>query len=189
MVNYLEPLQNQQIILVTGPTRSGKSEWAETLAKKSKKPVIYVATALENTQDQEWLERITRHQERRPPHWETLWVPHNLSVILETVTPPHCLLIDSIGTWVANCLEQDGLTWIETMAQFLDRLETTPIDVILVAEEAGWGIVPAFPLGRTFRDRLGNLTRHLGAIANLVYLVTGGHALNLSLLGEPLTKE
>ncbi|XTZ11190.1 MAG: bifunctional adenosylcobinamide kinase/adenosylcobinamide-phosphate guanylyltransferase [cyanobacterium endosymbiont of Rhopalodia yunnanensis] len=189
MLNNSEPLQNQQIILVTGPTRSGKSEWAETLATKSKKPVIYIATALENTQDQEWLERITRHRERRPPHWETRWVPYNLSVILETVTPPHCLLIDSLGTWVANCLEQDSLTWIETMDQFFKRLETTRVDVILVAEETGWGVVPAFPLGRTFRDRLGNLTRQLGLIANLVYLVTGGHVLNLSLLGEPLTKE
>jgi adenosylcobinamide kinase/adenosylcobinamide-phosphate guanylyltransferase len=189
MVNNSEPLQNQQIILVTGPTRSGKSEWAETLATKSKKPVIYIATALENTQDQEWLERITRHRERRPPHWETRWVPYNLSVIFETVTPPHCLLIDSLGTWVANCLEQDSFTWIETMDQFLKRLETTRVDVILVAEETGWGVVPSFPLGRTFRDRLGNLTRQLGLIANLVYLVTGGHVLNLSLLGEPLTKE
>lgn len=189
MINDLESLQDQQIILVTGAARSGKSKWAETLAEKSKKPVIYVATALENTQDKEWQERITRHQERRPPHWETLWVPYNLSVILKTVAPSHCLLIDSLGTWVANCLEQDDLTWMETMAQFLDCLEKTPVDVILVAEETGWGVVPAYPLGRTFRDRLGNLIRHLGGLANLVYLVTGGHVLNLSLLGEPLAKE
>jgi adenosylcobinamide kinase/adenosylcobinamide-phosphate guanylyltransferase len=53
------------------------------------------------------------------------------------------------------------------MAQFLDRLETTPVDVVLVAEEAGWGVIPTFPLRRTFRDCLGNLTRHLGAIAKL----------------------
>ncbi|XLQ12329.1 MAG: bifunctional adenosylcobinamide kinase/adenosylcobinamide-phosphate guanylyltransferase [cyanobacterium endosymbiont of Epithemia adnata isolate EadnSB Bon19] len=68
---------------------------------------------------------------------------------------------------MSNGLEQDGLTWIETMAQFLDRLETTPVDVVLVAEEAGWGVIPTFPFRRTFRDRLGNLTRHLGAIAKL----------------------
>ena len=189
MINDLESLQDRQIILVTGAARSGKSKWAETLAEKSKKPVIYVATALENTQDQEWQEKIARHRERRPPHWETRCVPYNLSVILKTATPSHCLLIDSLGTWVANCLEQDDLTWIDTMAQFLDFLEKTPVDVILVAEETGWGVIPAYPLGRKFRDRLGNLIRHLGVIVNLVYLVTGGHVLNLSLLGEPLIKE
>ena len=55
-----------------------------------------------------------------------------------------------------------------------------------MAEETGWGVVPAYSTGRLFRDRLGNLVRRLGAIANPVYLVTGGHVLNLSTLGFPL---
>lgn len=59
-------------------------------------------------------------------------------------------------------------------------------EVIFVAEETGWGVVPAYPLGRTFRDRLGDLVRRLGAIANPVYLVTGGHALNLSAVASVL---
>ncbi len=189
MINDSDEFQNRQIILVTGAARSGKSEWAETLAKKFNKPVIYVATALENSQDQEWQERIAQHQKRRPSDWETQWVPYNLPIILDAIAPPHCLLIDSLGTWVANCLEQDDSTWTQTLTQLFDHLQNTRVDVILVAEETGWGVVPAYPLGRTFRDRLGNLIRHLGAIANRVYLVTGGHALNLSLLGEPLIKE
>ncbi|NET09459.1 MAG: hypothetical protein F6K16_33080, partial [Symploca sp. SIO2B6] len=47
-------------------------------------------------------------------------------------------------------------------------------------------VVPAYPMGRTFRDRLGELTRNIGAIATTTYLVTGGHVLNLSALGPPL---
>ena len=43
-----------------------------------------------------------------------------------------------------------------------------------------------YPLGRTFRDRLGHLTRQISAIADTVYLVTAGYALNLSQLGTPL---
>jgi adenosylcobinamide kinase / adenosylcobinamide-phosphate guanylyltransferase len=46
--------------------------------------------------------------------------------------------------------------------------------------------VPAYSSGRLFRDRLGQLVRRLGAIANPVYLIVGGHVLNLSLLGSPL---
>ncbi len=176
----------RQIILVTGAARSGKSHWAETLAQKLDKPVIYVATALENPDDPEWQTRIAQHQNRRPPDWETQCVPYHLSAILETVRPPHCLLVDSLGTWVANCLEQDDDPWTATTDQLLEELETTALDIILVAEETGWGVVPAYPLGRKFRDRLGTLSRQIGAIADLVYLVTGGHALNLSLLGEPL---
>jgi len=33
-------------------------------------------------------------------------------------------------------------------------------EVILVGE-TGWGVVPAYPIGRTFRDRLGSLVRRL----------------------------
>lgn len=33
-------------ILVTGPSRSGKSEWAESLAAQSQQAVIYIATAI-----------------------------------------------------------------------------------------------------------------------------------------------
>ncbi|MCC5625437.1 bifunctional adenosylcobinamide kinase/adenosylcobinamide-phosphate guanylyltransferase, partial [Nostoc sp. CHAB 5715] len=54
------------------------------------------------------------------------------------------------------------------------------------AEEVGWGVVPAYPLGRAFRDRLGSLVRQLGVLSDTVYLVTGGHVLNLSILGYPL---
>ncbi|NJO20766.1 MAG: bifunctional adenosylcobinamide kinase/adenosylcobinamide-phosphate guanylyltransferase, partial [Spirulinaceae cyanobacterium RM2_2_10] len=49
-----------------------------------------------------------------------------------------------------------------------------------------WGVVPAYPLGRQFRDRLGHLTRRVGAIATAVYLVTGGYAIDLVQLGQPL---
>jgi len=97
-----------------------------------------------------------------------------------------CLLVDSLGTWVANLLDQDSTVWERTCANLLDSLKQTAGTVIFVAEEAGWGVVPAYPLGRIFRDRLGELVRKLGIIAYPVYLVTGGHVLNLSALGSPL---
>ncbi|HAG82205.1 MAG TPA: bifunctional adenosylcobinamide kinase/adenosylcobinamide-phosphate guanylyltransferase, partial [Cyanobacteria bacterium UBA12227] len=60
-----------QIILITGPARSGKSEWAETLAIQTGKAVIYVATAQAQPDDVEWLSRIEKHQQRRPREWKT----------------------------------------------------------------------------------------------------------------------
>ena len=65
-------------------------------------------------------------------------------------------------------------------------MELVAADLVFVAEETGWGVIPAYPLGRLFRDRLGSLIRQLGAICQPVYLVTGGHVLNLSVLGTPL---
>jgi adenosylcobinamide kinase / adenosylcobinamide-phosphate guanylyltransferase len=175
-----------KVILVTGPARSGKSEWAETLAMQSGKLVVYVATARENPDDHEWQQRIHKHQKRRPQNWVTLSVPVELSAMLADAKPNTCLLIDSLGTWVANLLEQDDQIWENTQAELLETVQLVAADMLFVAEETGWGVVPAYPIGRTFRDRLGSLVRQLGTICEAVYLVTGGHVLNLSVLGSPL---
>ena len=180
-------IYQKQVILVTGPARSGKSEWAESLAMQSGKPVIYVATAKVDPTDKEWQHRIAQHQQRRQKDWHTLEVPVNLAATLREVSDECCLLIDSLGTWVANLLEQDAAQWENTLQEFVQDLDNCTHDVIMVAEETGWGVVPAYPIGRAFRDRLGMLVRRVGAIATPVYLVTGGHVLNLSLLGTPLT--
>lgn len=174
------------ITLVTGAARSGKSEWAETLATRSGKIVIYVATASDNLADAEWQHRIAQHRLRRPPTWQTLQVPISLAETLMSTPANTCLLIDSLGTWLANMLEQDQPTWASTLTHFLTALQQTQSEVIVVAEEVGWGVVPVYAAGRLFRDRLGELVRQVGAIASPVYLVTGGHVLNLSILGTPL---
>lgn len=176
-----------KVILVTGPARSGKSEWAETLAMQSGKPVIYIATAQIEPADSEWCLRIEQHRCRRPSVWVTQEVPHALASSIIASPTNSCLLIDSLGTWVANLLTQDNNLWAETVQDLCSSLtQIRDQELIFVAEETGWGVVPSFELGRTFRDRLGNLVRRLGAIADCVYLVTAGHVLNLSALGTRL---
>ncbi|NER52206.1 MAG: bifunctional adenosylcobinamide kinase/adenosylcobinamide-phosphate guanylyltransferase [Symploca sp. SIO1A3] len=177
----------KQVILVTGASRSGKSEWAEILAMQTGKLVTYIATAQVDKNDTEWLSRIEKHQQRRPSSWKTLLVPVELAETIRGYSESNCcLLVDSLGTWVANLLEQEDEIWEKTLQDFLESLGQTTATVVFVAEEVGWGVVPAYPMGRLFRDRLGTLVRHLGMMANPVYLVTGGHILNLSALGQPL---
>jgi adenosylcobinamide kinase/adenosylcobinamide-phosphate guanylyltransferase len=173
-------------ILVTGAARCGKSEWAEALAARSGKNVTYVATAIVDPQDEEWAQRIYRHQQRRPAQWHHIEAIAELANIILQATDTDCLLVDSLGTWVANLLDRQDTDWAEITATLIESLQTTPATVILVSEETGWGVVPAYPSGRLFRDRLGMLSRNIGAISNPVYLVTGGHVLNLSQLGTPL---
>jgi adenosylcobinamide kinase/adenosylcobinamide-phosphate guanylyltransferase len=181
------PTSTNQIVLVTGAARSGKSEWAERLAIQTDKQVFYVATASCDLEDAEWLARVEKHQQRRPESWTTLAVPVELVAILREYSDPNfCLLVDSLGTWVANLLERDSAVWEKTVQELLDTLDLVACSTIFVAEETGWGVVPAYPSGRVFRDRLGALVRQLGTRANPVYLVTGGHVLNLSTLGSPL---
>ena len=178
---------SKQLILITGPARSGKSEWAESLALQLKKSVIYIATAKVDPTDAEWQSRIKKHKNRRPNNWTTKEVPVELSEAIAAYSHyDSCLLIDSLGTWVANLLETNEAQWQKQQQVLLDNLSQAKGDVVLVGEETGWGVVPAFEAGRLFRDRLGSLVRLIGAIADPVYLVTGGHVLNLSILGSPL---
>jgi adenosylcobinamide kinase/adenosylcobinamide-phosphate guanylyltransferase len=175
-----------RIILVTGPARSGKSEWAESLAMQSQKSVVYIATAQIDLTDLEWQIRIANHQERRPSSWKTLTVPVELAAAIQSGADDEYLVIDSLGTWLANLLDQDEKRWEQTLQELLQALVESKCHVTLVAEETGWGVVPAYPSGRLFRDRLGDLVRRVGAIANPVYLVTAGYVLNLSELAVPL---
>ncbi len=176
--------KHQPPILVTGAARCGKSEWAERLAERSQQAVTYIATAAIDPTDAEWAARIVRHQQRRPATWQTVVALTDLAATIHQATELDCLLVDSLGTWVANLLDRSAPEWEDLSRELLDRLQTSVATVILVAEETGWGVVPAYASGRLFRDRLGMLTRQVGSIADPVYLVTGGHVLNLSQLGH-----
>ncbi|MEB3339812.1 bifunctional adenosylcobinamide kinase/adenosylcobinamide-phosphate guanylyltransferase [Okeania sp.] len=178
---------SDKLILITGPARSGKSEWAENLAINSEKKVIYIATSQINANDLEWQARIEQHKNRRPSDWMTLEIPIKLSETLATYSNKNsCILVDSLGTWLANILEQNEPTWNQTLEELIESLLKAKGDVILVGEETGWGVIPAYPIGRLFRDRLGSLIRKIGVISQSVYLVTGGYVLPLSDLGLPL---
>ncbi|MES0329377.1 MAG: bifunctional adenosylcobinamide kinase/adenosylcobinamide-phosphate guanylyltransferase, partial [Dehalococcoidales bacterium] len=59
-------------ILLLGGGRSGKSTYAEQLAKNMGGDVLYVATA--EAGDEEMQRRIQKHKSLRPPGWKTLEV-------------------------------------------------------------------------------------------------------------------
>jgi adenosylcobinamide kinase / adenosylcobinamide-phosphate guanylyltransferase len=153
---------------------------------------VYIATSINNPDDLEWQMRIQQHRDRRPSHWQLQEVPNALAEAIaahqeSTQTQSHrCILIDSLGTWLANQLEQSAEQWQATEAALLDTLQHSTQRIILVSEEVGWGVVPAYPAGRLFRDRLGTLVRRIAILANRVYLVTAGYALDIKALGQPV---
>ena len=71
------------LVLVSGPSRSGKSRWAEHLADRSGLAVTYLATGADRPGDRAWQQRVLLHRQRRPAHWTTLEVGGELEAALE----------------------------------------------------------------------------------------------------------
>ena len=161
------------ITLVLGGARSGKSEFAEGLARKGPGPVTYVATA-SVTGDADFDDRVRRHRERRPEEWRTDEPGTDLLAYLERERSGATLLIDSLGTWVASLdgFEADGGRLGRALA---DR----DGDAIVVSEEVGLGVHPSTDIGGRFRDALGDVNQAVSAVADRAYLVVAGRALLL----------
>lgn len=170
--------------LVLGPARSGKSRWAEHLAKQSGVPVTYVATGPRpSLDDSAWATRVQNHVIRRPSHWTTMEVDFALAEELMGLKPPGLALVDSLGTWVAAGLDLDSPTWQQRTAELAHSVSSSAVPVLLVSEQTGWGVVPPTAIGGLFRDRLGSLEQQLAPLCSAIWLVIAGRALNLTNLG------
>lgn len=159
------------LTLVLGGTRSGKSAYAERLARASGLAVRYVATA--DPHDASLAERIAAHVARRPPAWETVVAGDDLASALR---PGACVLVDGLGMWIAGAAPGRVR---ERVAALAGAAAATPEPVIVVAEQAGGGLLPLDALSRDWLDLLGEATQTLAEHAERVLLVVAGRALEL----------
>ncbi len=176
------------IQLVLGGARSGKSRFAEQAAKESGLDVVYIATA--TIYDDEMQQRIDRHINDRPSHWLTVEEPLQLAQVLQQYSRvDNCILVDCLTLWLSNVLmaEQDqqqadpqGVKSFEIYKKdLLEILARLPGQVILVSNEVGQGIVPMGELSRRFVDEAGWLHQDIARIAQTVTLVVAGLPLQL----------
>lgn len=171
------------LVVLLGGARSGKSRLAVDLGRSWPGDVTFVATA--EPRDADMAERIKRHQDERPPTWRLVEEPHELTAV-EALAPDRSelVIVDCLPLWLANVMEAG-----QTDEEILERAATVAVSardrtgpVLVVTNEVGLGVVPATPLGRRFRDVLGNVNQTFAAEAETVRLVVAGRALRL----EPL---
>ena len=161
------------ITLVLGGARSGKSDFAERLARADGGPVTYVATSSVRG-DPDFAERVRRHRERRPVDWLTEEPGPGLLPFLEADRSGATLLIDSLGTWLASLEEFDA-----DGPRLAQALTSRTGSAIVVSEEVGLGVHPSTEIGGRFRDALGEVNQLVALVADRVLLVVAGRALNL----------
>lgn len=189
----------KKFILILGGARSGKSTFAQSLAAKLGKKVLFVATG--EPLDEEMASRIEEHKRMRPRNWRTLEIDTKLGQRLKgQIKDADVVLLDCLTLLVSNILTKEdrkplsspltgkdegeskiaeALSGAEkhVMAEIedlLDCINKHEGDFIVVSNEVGLGLVPDNKLGRVYRDLLGRANQLLAQHASEVYLMVSG---------------
>ena len=163
------------IIFITGGTKSGKSEFAEHLAKKAKK-LSYVALSEKNINDKEWQDKINLHRKRRPKNWKIIETTDLLNTLRKEDGP---LLIDSIGGFVMESIEKDHKEWSAKMHSLISILLERKSITYIVGEQVGWSLVSQYKVGNTYIERIGELQKGITKISKDNWLTINGRAIKI----------
>ncbi len=158
--------------LVLGGARSGKSRFAESLARDSGLARVYLATATAG--DEEMRARIAHHRAQRGDGWRTVEEPLALvDALSREAGEGRVVLVDCLTLWLSNLMHAAHDVEAETKA-LAGWLRDTRHPVLLVSNEVGLGLVPETPLGRDFRDAQGRLNQAIAAVvANVAFVAAG----------------
>lgn len=161
----------RRIILITGGQRSGKSQYAEKLALSMSQQPVYVATA--HIWDEEFRQRVVRHQERRGPQWTNIEEERQLS---RHDLSGRVAVIDCITLWLTNYFfenQEVNETLGQVKAEF-DRFTDQDATFIFVTNEIGSGGVSDNALQRKFTDLQGWMNQYVAERADEVVLMVSG---------------
>ena len=161
----------KRIILITGGQRSGKSSHAEELALSLSLNPVYVATA--KIWDEEFRERVRRHQERRGPQWTN--IEEEMYLSRHDLTG-RVAVIDCVTLWLTNFFfeNNDVDQTLQTVKAEFDRFTKPDATYIFVTNEIGLGGVSENALQRKFTDLEGWMNQYIASRADEVILMVSG---------------
>jgi adenosylcobinamide kinase / adenosylcobinamide-phosphate guanylyltransferase len=180
---YNHAMISRDLTFIVGGARSGKSAYAERLARESGLTVTYIATA--RVGDGEFAQRVEHHRARRPAEWGLVEAPLDLAGALDAAAAPgRCVLIDCLTLWLANLLcppetQAPRDDWVERIDAFAAACEHAQGTVLVVSNEIGMGVVPLGAATRLFVDELGRLNQRIAALADRATLIAAGLPLAL----------
>ena len=160
------------IHLITGGERSGKSTYAESEALRLSSHPVYLATA--RIWDEEFRQRILRHQERRGPEWTNIEEDVHLS---QHDLSGRVVLVDCITLWATNYffdMEQDIDSALTALKLEFDTLVKQDATFIFVTNELGMGGVSESRTQRLFTQLQGWINQYVAARADRVTLMVSG---------------
>jgi adenosylcobinamide kinase/adenosylcobinamide-phosphate guanylyltransferase len=113
-----------------------------------------------------------------------------LTAALAAAAPYDACLLDCVTLWASNLLlkaaaatpDDDNAATsavLEPVRELIAWQKRQAPPLIAVTNEVGTGLVPEYPLGRVFRDALGEANQLLAAASARAYLCVAGYALDL----------
>jgi adenosylcobinamide kinase / adenosylcobinamide-phosphate guanylyltransferase len=189
-----------RLYFLLGGARSGKSEYAENLASSLSEKVAYVATS--EIIDEEMQKRIELHRSRRPAGWQSFEFKES-NIIIDDFNPimesiesgqKEVILIDCITNLLFRIVYKYRVEDLEIIDNaferkiegevkeffelFLSRLikarDENNLNIMIVSNEVGLGLVPPYPFGRVFRDLLGLVNKKIASASDEVYFFVAG---------------
>lgn len=184
------------IYFLLGGARSGKSSYAEELAKNLSREVAYIATA--EIIDEEMQKRIDVHKFRRPVFWKTFEFSSNTPVVKDFEEIIKTVLLENYKVVIIDCItillfrlihkyRLDELEIIDSRLEkkiedeiglffneFIKLAVSSSLKFIIVSNEIGMGVVPSYPLGRVFRDLMGAVNKQIAAASDEAYFFIAG---------------
>ena len=162
----------KRIILITGGARSGKSSYAEKTALSLAPNPVYLATA--RVWDDEFRERVNRHQARRGPEWTNIEEEKELS---RHDLTNRVVLIDCITMWCNNFffdLNDDVDATLNAMKEEFLKFTNQDATFIFVTNEIGMGGTSPNDIQRRFTDLQGWMNQFVASQADEVILMISG---------------
>jgi adenosylcobinamide kinase/adenosylcobinamide-phosphate guanylyltransferase len=173
---------SNHLTLLLGGARSGKSSYAQSLAEATGKAVTFIATA--QALDEEMSLRIQKHRAERPANWETLEIPLGITSHAQQIKSD-VVILDCITLLASNLLMQfvkddlvDETGFVpalqEEVSGLITMIRKQEQEWIIISNEIGLGLVPAYQMGRVYRDGLGWANQRLAREADKVIFMVAG---------------
>jgi adenosylcobinamide kinase/adenosylcobinamide-phosphate guanylyltransferase len=162
----------KRIVLVTGGQRSGKSSYAQQLALSLSSQPVYLATS--RVWDDEFRQRVLRHQADRGPEWINIEEEKYLS---HCHLEGHVVVVDCITLWCTNFFfdnKGDRDRSLAELKEEFDKLIQQNAYLIIVTNEIGLGGVSPDEIQRKFTDLQGWMNQYIASKADEVILMISG---------------
>ena len=165
------------IIFVTGGARSGKSQYAQERALSLSDTPVYVATA--KVWDDDFEQRVKRHQNDRDQRWTNFEEQRNVSAL---PIDNRVTMIDCVTLWLTNFFvdtKNNIDASLELLKKEIDALSTKTGTYLIISNEIGMGVHAETEIGRKFTDLQGWANQYIASKADEVVLMVSGIAVKI----------